>query len=198
MRRPIITAHKRSLGQGNIFAPVCHSVNRGEYLGRYNPQAGTLPWAGTLLSVHAGIRSTNGWYAFYWNAFLLPPANEVWGKVIFLHLFVILFTGGSAPGEGLLQGGACSRGSACSRGCLLQGGACSWGVPGGEPPGWLLLQTVHILLECILVLLHFYPNCMKMKRIGPRVVPGTPLDPPLRTSLLRPAREQDIFAVNWR
>ena len=23
---------------------------------------------------------------------LLPPANEVWGKVIFLHLFVILFT----------------------------------------------------------------------------------------------------------
>ena len=27
---------------------------------------------------------------------LLPLANEVWGKVIFLHLFVILFTGGSA------------------------------------------------------------------------------------------------------
>ena len=26
---------------------------------------------------------------------LLPPANEVWGKVIFLHLSVILFTGGS-------------------------------------------------------------------------------------------------------
>ena len=25
----------------------------------------------------------------------LPPANEVWGKVIFQHLFVILFTGGS-------------------------------------------------------------------------------------------------------
>ena len=26
--------------------------------------------------------------------YLLPPANEVWDKVIFLHLFVILFTGG--------------------------------------------------------------------------------------------------------
>ena len=25
----------------------------------------------------------------------LPPANELWGKVIFLHLSVILFTGGS-------------------------------------------------------------------------------------------------------
>ena len=24
----IFTAHKRSLGQGNIFTPVCHSVNR--------------------------------------------------------------------------------------------------------------------------------------------------------------------------
>ena len=27
----------------------------------------------------------------------LPPANEVWGKVVFLHLFVILFTGGGLP-----------------------------------------------------------------------------------------------------
>ena len=29
----------------------------------------------------------------------LPPANEVWGKVIFLHLSVILFTGGGVPGH---------------------------------------------------------------------------------------------------
>ena len=40
------------------------------------------------------IWATSGQYASYWNAYLLPPANEVWGKVIFLHLFVILFTGG--------------------------------------------------------------------------------------------------------
>ena len=26
---------------------------------------------------------------------LLPPSNEAWGKIIFLHLSVILFTGGS-------------------------------------------------------------------------------------------------------
>ena len=66
---------------------------------------------------------------------LLPPANEVWGKVIFLHLFVILFTGGCLV-----------------RGCLLwgsgPGGGATWWRP---PPGQLLLQTVHILLECILV-----------------------------------------------
>ena len=44
----IFTARKRSLGQGNIFAPVCHSVHRrgawaGTPLGRYTPQAGTPP-----------------------------------------------------------------------------------------------------------------------------------------------------------
>ena len=35
------------------------------------------------------IRSMSGLYASYWNAFLLrmilPPANEVWGKVMFFH-----------------------------------------------------------------------------------------------------------------
>ena len=34
---------------------------------------------------------------------VLPPANEVWGKVMFLHLCVILFTGG---GGLLTPGGA--------------------------------------------------------------------------------------------
>ena len=29
----------------------------------------------------------------------LPSANEVWGKVIFLHLSHILFTGGAVPGQ---------------------------------------------------------------------------------------------------
>ena len=44
------------------------------------------------------------------SSVLLPPANEVWGKVIFLHLSVILFTGGCLlPGGCLLEGGACSR-----------------------------------------------------------------------------------------
>ena len=48
----IFTAHKRSLGQGNIFRSVCHEFcpqgGRGEYLGRYNPPGpGTLPGAST-------------------------------------------------------------------------------------------------------------------------------------------------------
>ena len=53
---------------------------------------------------------------------LLPPANEVWGKVIFLHLFVILFTGGVWS-----QGGACSWGGLIPEGCLLQGRPWSQG-----------------------------------------------------------------------
>ena len=28
----VVTTHKRSLGQGNIFTPVCHSVHRGGLL----------------------------------------------------------------------------------------------------------------------------------------------------------------------
>ena len=38
-----ITASKRSLRQGNIFAPVCHSVHRGGVPGKVPTRAGTPP-----------------------------------------------------------------------------------------------------------------------------------------------------------
>ena len=84
----IFTARKRSLGQGNIFAPVCHSVYGGGSTWVGTPQAGippwagtpprqvhlpwpgTPPWSGTPPATHAGIRSTSGRYTSYWNAFL--------------------------------------------------------------------------------------------------------------------------------
>ena len=55
------------------------------------------------------------------------------------------------------KGGACSQG-----GCLLLGGVpAPGGVPGGDPPpGPLLLQAVHILLECILII------CVSILRIS--------------------------------
>ena len=86
----------------------------------------------------------------------LPPANEVWGKVIFLHLSVILSTGG--------------RGSTWA-------GTPHWHVhplgrytpwagipPAGTPPGRYTPWQVHphpmvhawavcILLECILLVI---------------------------------------------
>ena len=70
----------------------------------------------------------------------LPPANEVWGKVIFLHLFVILFTGGAcvvAPGGGMH---GCSGGEGCIVAwggmCGCSGGGHAWLLPGGC--AWLL------------------------------------------------------------
>ena len=35
----------------------------------------------------------------------VPPANEVWGKVMFLQLSVILFTGRGGLGGSILEGG---------------------------------------------------------------------------------------------
>ena len=80
--KSIVTARKRSLRQGNIFAPVCHSVHGGEYLGRYppgqvHPLASTPPsrytpfWAGTPPAGTPPQAGTSGRYASYWNAFLL-------------------------------------------------------------------------------------------------------------------------------
>ena len=51
----------------------------------------------------------------------LPPANEVWGKVIFLHLCVILFTG---RGVGF---------PACITGHMTKG-VCIWGAWADPPP----------------------------------------------------------------
>ena len=123
------------------------------------------------------------------NNLLLPPWSC--GKVMFLQVSVILFTGGGClvprgclvPGVALSWGGsgpvggACSQGDAWFRGVPGRGGAWSgdaWsgGMPGPEgalwrPPGRLLLRAVHIPLECILVRLNFPVNYMKMKKIGP-------------------------------
>ena len=73
----IITARKRSLGQGNICAPVCHSVHRGKGLPRcmlgYTPHEQTPPGADTSPSGSAcwEIRATSGRYVSYWNVILL-------------------------------------------------------------------------------------------------------------------------------
>ena len=105
---------------------------------------------------------------------LLPPANEVWGKVIFSEACV---KNSVHVGEGWgLVGSAWSRGCLVwgevvpglgGGGCLVPGdawpgGAWSWGVAwsggclvGGvcvETPQWLLLWAVCILLEFILCL----------------------------------------------
>ena len=85
------------------------------------------------------IWSASGQYTSCRNAFFLPPANEVWGKLMLLHLCVILFTEGG--------GRRLPPGESASRGLVGQTPA---------PPNWILRDTVNeravrILLECILV-----------------------------------------------
>ena len=80
---------------------------------------------------------------------LLPTANGVWSKVMFLHLSVILFTGGLASqhaSQVRSPGGLHPEGISASKGEGL----------GKPPPHWILQDTVnkrvvHIILECMLV-----------------------------------------------
>ena len=103
--------------------------------------------------------------------FLLGLNKRSCGKVMFLHLSVILFTGGSLFRGFSVQGGLCP-GVSLSRGvsvqwvsvqgwqgvsvqgwqgggggrCSVQEGSLSW-----RSPGMMEERTVRILLECILV-----------------------------------------------
>ena len=89
----MFTAHKRSLGQGNVFTLVCHSVHRGGlHPGGLHPGVSA---SGREVDLHPGgsafrrrgvgrppigyygIQSTNGWYASYWNAFLFQEGNRI-------------------------------------------------------------------------------------------------------------------------
>ena len=82
---------------------------------------------------------------------LLSPANEVWDKVIFLHLFVILFTGECAwagghawPGGHAWLGGMHGQGACMPEGAFMARGMHGWGVcmaggvcvAGGGMHGW--------------------------------------------------------------
>ena len=80
----------------------------------------------------------------------LPPANEVWGKVIFLHLSVILFTGGSTwvrtpPGRYTTLGRYTPLDMYSPLGMYTPGQL--------HPPPYPMVnaRAVRILLECILV-----------------------------------------------
>ena len=76
--------------------------------------------------------------------YFLPLANEVWGKVMFLHLCVILFTGGGMGGvsvptcttDHITRGGSLSReslsGGLCPGASLSRGSMSEGLCPGGS------------------------------------------------------------------
>ena len=89
---------------------------------------------------------------------LLLPANEVWGKVMFLHLSVILFTrelcvSQQAMGQGRVCISACNSAEGMVKGNVE---AAEEGVGGGEGAGELLLWPSGVafcygLLVCLLL-----------------------------------------------
>ena len=52
----LVTARKRSLGQGNIFTPVCHSVHRGGVRGHPGGHAWLLGGVRGCLGGHAWLQ----------------------------------------------------------------------------------------------------------------------------------------------
>ena len=83
--------------------------------------------------------------------FFLPPVNEVWGKVMFLHLSVrSQVGGGSASREGLPGGPACKglhSGWLCMQGRGMPRGVASRGSASGgwadPPPGTRKAGDMH-------------------------------------------------------
>ena len=72
----IFTACKRSLKQGNVFTPVCHSVYWGGLHPGWSASWGGLHPGGVEQALHSppppryyGIRSMSKWYASYWDIF---------------------------------------------------------------------------------------------------------------------------------
>ena len=90
------------------------------------------------LFIMKGRLSASGRLPFEWNVFLIPPSYEVWDKVMFSLISVILSIGVVYKGrraDGIWCRGWCREVSA-------------WGF---APPWWLLPRAVRIQLECILV-----------------------------------------------
>ena len=82
-----------------------------------------------------GMVGASGRNASYWNAFLLPHANKIWGKVIFSQACVShsVHGGGSlydvtsclAGWSHVPSRGSLSSGGSLSRGCMSGGGGFS-------------------------------------------------------------------------
>ena len=78
----------------------------------------------------------------------LPPANEVWGKVIFSQAPIILFTGG---GVCMPRGGCMPSGGMRAWACACRGHAWPGGTLGrrdGHCSGWQASYWNAFLLAC--------------------------------------------------
>ena len=126
---PIFTARKRSLGQGNIFTPVCHSVHRGGMRGCSG---------GACMVASEGVR-----------AWLLWGHGCSWGCAWLLQGACMVALGGMCG----CSGWACMVAPGGHVWLLRRGGggACNTTRYGDT----INERVVRILLECILVRKYF-------------------------------------------
>ena len=104
------------------------------------------PWTIAIIYVSSIVFNCQFHYRVNFCAYhlLLPPVNEVWGKVMFLHLYAILFIGGgvSAPLHAGIQPQADTPHVQTP--------------PSPDTTGYgVSKRVVRILLECILVAIVF-------------------------------------------
>ena len=75
----VVTAHKQSLGQGNVFTSVCqYFCSQGEGGVMMSlPVKDSTPWTAPLLdsTIPDPSQLTSGRYASYWNSFLLTSSS---------------------------------------------------------------------------------------------------------------------------
>ena len=136
----MITARKRSLGQGNIFTPVCHSVHRGGVHGCSGGCAWFL-WGGMRGCSQGGscMVAPGGCAWLLWGGMRGSSGGHAW----------------LLPGHGC-SGGVCvvAPGGACAwflqwRACMVARGGCAWDTTTHRDT--VNERAVRILLECILV-----------------------------------------------
>ena len=120
----VITVRKRSLGQGNVFTPVCHSVHMG---GSLSYHASQVTWQEGSLSrgvtVQRGVSVQEG---------LCPEGVSVQG----VSVQGSLCPEGGSLSRGSLTRGSLSRGGSLPRGSLSRGslsrGSLSRGLCKGD------------------------------------------------------------------
>ena len=118
---------------------------------------------------------------------LLPPANEVWGKVICLQVDVcprVLGPGGCLVLGGVWSGGVWSR-AVWSWGVWSQEeGLLVRRVPGGDPPdGYCCGRQYAFYWNAFLFgIIFLWKTARKKKKRRDGGVTRTPLDQPLRSS----------------
>ena len=89
----IVTARKRSLGQGNVFTPVCHSVHRGGHCPSMHHRS-----HGRGVSVQGGSLSRR---VSVWGVWTEPPLPPTYGHErafrILLQCILVLYCTCSGP-----------------------------------------------------------------------------------------------------